>query len=476
MVARRVLARGREHLSPCCSGDRERFLLTIAVSSVARQSEVEVLRALRHCDGLGIDAESGATGISFRDANRLKPRIAAWQQPRSKSAFWTLPEIHELAVLDSHREHAPLDVRQLCLLLEIDIEQANGIVDDLVSKGELVAKRDSRGSAGGSRSYGTSGSARRLSPGSAILQQSPHLWNIKRAVRIGRQVGVDRDMRNWDLVGANFRGLDLSRSQLEGADLGRACLVGASLKYRNLRGANLRGADLSDADLSGADFSGATASERTVWPAGFDPETRGVELHTLESDTPPRFVQDALVVPPSVSKADLPTMALVRADLAGRDLAGVRFEKTNMERADLRGANLSRATFEGVRGGYLDASDAVLDEVCLDRASVWRLAGASLVGADVRGADLSSLNCREADLRGLKADGATIQNCDFTNANLEGASFKSVFINGCRFNGANLRNADLRFRRVDAKPDFTGADVVGARPAVSSLRKGALPS
>jgi hypothetical protein len=89
-----------------------------------------------------------------------------------------------------------------------------------------------------------------------------------------------------DLPGADLRGADLHDAYLDGSDLHVAGLNRADLRGANLeraflrgaflRGAFLRGADLRGADLRGADLRGALENSNTVWPSGFQWETKGV--------------------------------------------------------------------------------------------------------------------------------------------------------------------------------------------------------
>jgi uncharacterized protein YjbI with pentapeptide repeats len=99
------------------------------------------------------------------------------------------------------------------------------------------------------------------------------------------------DLRLGDLtearcVLADFRGARLLEAVLDAADFTKADLREANLRKAkaqnttfhdaDLRGADLRGADLSAADLTGARLEAAVASDRTRWPAAFDPDAVGV--------------------------------------------------------------------------------------------------------------------------------------------------------------------------------------------------------
>lgn len=71
---------------------------------------------------------------------------------------------------------------------------------------------------------------------------------------------------------------------------------------------------------------------------------------------------------------------LVNADLAGRDLAGHRFDKHRIVNTDLAGARLRGASFKGSRLSNVDLSGADLREA--------DFRGAKLVNVDLDGAQL----------------------------------------------------------------------------------------
>jgi hypothetical protein len=83
------------------------------------------------------------------------------------------------------------------------------------------------------------------------------------------------DLFGADLFGADLRGADLGGVLLSEADLSGADLSAANLADADLSHANLCGADLTAADLTGADLTGARYDSRTLWPAGFDPDSHG---------------------------------------------------------------------------------------------------------------------------------------------------------------------------------------------------------
>ena len=82
------------------------------------------------------------------------------------------------------------------------------------------------------------------------------------------------DLYGADLTGADLTSADLRSADLSGADLRRANLYGADLSGADLRRANLTGANLTGADLRSAYLSGARHNTATVWPEGFDYQSR----------------------------------------------------------------------------------------------------------------------------------------------------------------------------------------------------------
>ncbi|MBI3945018.1 MAG: pentapeptide repeat-containing protein [Armatimonadetes bacterium] len=91
-----------------------------------------------------------------------------------------------------------------------------------------------------------------------------------------------------ELSGANLTGAHLSHARLpgaqldsalmEGADMQGADLGNASLYGAYLQGAQLQGCNLREAVLEQADLSDAVQDVATVWPAGFKPSERGVQM------------------------------------------------------------------------------------------------------------------------------------------------------------------------------------------------------
>lgn len=88
----------------------------------------------------------------------------------------------------------------------------------------------------------------------------------------------EADLSGAWLMGATVEHADLARANLSGATLDGARLEGSRLTNTDLRDASLCDAKLGGADLTGAELDGTRYTARTVWPAGFEIEGRGLVL------------------------------------------------------------------------------------------------------------------------------------------------------------------------------------------------------
>ncbi|MCB9157970.1 MAG: pentapeptide repeat-containing protein [Caldilineaceae bacterium] len=98
-------------------------------------------------------------------------------------------------------------------------------------------------------------------------------------------IGPAAQLRNAILSGMDLGSADLSEINLSRADLSYTQFIGANLTQANLGGADLKGANLAQAELKGANLREARYDEHTLWPVGFEPETRGaifVKKHQSE--------------------------------------------------------------------------------------------------------------------------------------------------------------------------------------------------
>ena len=155
-------------------------------------------------------------------------------------------------------------------------------------------------------------------------------------------VGADlraANLHKATLSQAFLMGADLRRANMRGANCWRAHLTHARLEGADLRGANLMDADLEDTRLAGAKLQGALYSEKTRFPAGFDPAAQAAHAVCPQSDL--RGVQ-------------LKGAFLAEANLAQANLAGANLESAQLQRADLRGADLTGAN---LKGAYLNDAD-----------------------------------------------------------------------------------------------------------------------
>ncbi len=173
------------------------------------------------------------------------------------------------------------------------------------------------------------------------VAQGAGRWNAWRK----QEPGVQPDLAQADLRGANLSGLDLGQAILSLANLKKADLSGANLKDANLAGSNLDEVNMAGANLEGANVAGAY-----------------------------------------LLRANFSGCNLRRVNLAGAGLIG----KVNLAGADLTGANLAGARLVGAR---------------LSGANLTR---AILAGADLRDSDLSGANLTDADTSGTRFDGADL--------------------------------------------------------------------
>ncbi|WP_405764394.1 pentapeptide repeat-containing protein [Streptomyces sp. NBC_00080] len=99
------------------------------------------------------------------------------------------------------------------------------------------------------------------------------------------------DLKGARLVQTDLRDADFTEADLREANVRKADAGGAVFRRADLRLADLRGSDLSTADLHQARLTGALASERTRWPAGFDPSAAGVVVAEDPGPEPPPLLQ-----------------------------------------------------------------------------------------------------------------------------------------------------------------------------------------
>lgn len=162
----------------------------------------------------------------------------------------------------------------------------------------------------------------------------------------------DADLRNVNLVGANFPSIVLT-----GANLGNSIFFRANLRSADIRNAFLEQAFLVRADLDQAKVSGANL--------------RKAKLNQAK-----------------LTSADMQAVALQQADLVRADLRDADLRNADMTGADLRHAVLSGANLTGA-----NLTDAKLEYAVLNNAA---LEGADLTDAVLTGAYLTKANLKHA--------------------------------------------------------------------------------
>lgn len=159
----------------------------------------------------------------------------------------------------------------------------------------------------------------------------------------------------------------------------------------------------------------------------------------------------------SGSLPDLGGQRLVRLDLRGLDLRGLRAEGADFSRSDLSGANLFSSRLEGATfyGSRLDGTE---------------FGQAKLAGANLEGAIASRAGFGGADLGETRLSGARFEEASLTEVRLESSQGIGVSFRGARLAGARLSDAELPGADFSAA-DLTGADVAGAELGNVDLRE-----
>ena len=125
-----------------------------------------------------------------------------------------------------------------------------------------------------------------------------------------------------------------------------------------------------------------------------------------------------------------------RANLAGRDLRGARFEKAELHYSDFREADLRGAHFEGAKLRGVDFSGARLKGAHFEAP---KRAGKGANQAQP--APSCNPKCKGADLTSANFTTAGLANANFTSAYLPSANFTSADLTDAYFIGANLTGA-----------------------------------
>ena len=179
-----------------------------------------------------------------------------------------------------------------------------------------------------------------LQPDASVVQAS-----VKAAaVDYSGQTLTGRDFSWYDFEGANFTGANLTGTNLRGANLRNANLTNANLTNVELRDTNLTGAT-----LTGVTFTNARFFTGTIWPAGFNPLTKGMWG-------------------PGV---DYSGQTLTGRDFSWYDLEGANFTGANLTGTNLRGANLRNANLAGANLTNCNLTSAELTNARYDSTTKW---------------------------------------------------------------------------------------------------------
>jgi uncharacterized protein YjbI with pentapeptide repeats len=163
----------------------------------------------------------------------------------------------------------------------------------------------------------------------------------------------------------------------------------------------------------------------------------------------------------SLRRATLREAYLVGADLTGANLENADLEGAKLERAILKNANLTRANLEGAILTNADLTGAQL--------SYAQLATAKLGGANLAQAVLLHAELDEAYLGSTMGGGAKLGNASLVGANLEDARFPNANFDEADLRDAILRNIDLSGTSL-VKTDLSNTDLTGANLSGTDLR------
>jgi len=254
---------------------------------------------------------------------------------------------------------------------------------------------------------------------------------------------VNRDLRGFPLVNANFaysnlNGANLAHTNLRDANFIAASLLNADLKNVNLTDAKLMGAKLDGANLSGAILAGANLDGASLIGA----DLTGLDL-TATSVRGTDF-SEAELESVDFSNANLNSVYLLRAKLNGAIMQNVDLRGASLGGADLSGVHLSRSNLSGAGMNLATLIGAEMIEV--------DLTGASLVGATLTSADLTRSKMIGVHLTGANLKGANLNDTDLQNAQVRATDLTDEYIASVPIL-AELNELRLNEIRVDTSVD-----------------------
>ncbi|MCC5636061.1 pentapeptide repeat-containing protein [Nostoc sp. CHAB 5844] len=153
------------------------------------------------------------------------------------------------------------------------------------------------------------------------------------------------NLNHAELSYANFLASQLSGIHMKKANLSSADLFGSDLKNADLTGANLMSANLISVDLRGAKLQDTQLQKaiydyRTIFPADFSPQERGMRKVEEKADLSGLDLREF----------NLSQYNLKDTNLAGTMLYNVNFKGTILTGANFKGAIINGADFRGSTG------------------------------------------------------------------------------------------------------------------------------
>jgi len=155
-------------------------------------------------------------------------------------------------------------------------------------------------------------------------------------------------------------------------------------------------------------------------------DLRNIDLHGIK------------ITGADMSKTDLRGANLVGTEFSGTDLSGANLDGANLTNARFTGTDISNATFHNARMDGVRFEGVSLQKSGLDPAGL-----RAILVRGCTGCDLSHMNLRGVDFRGIELTGVDLSHSDLTGANLSGVHLKGVDLDSAKLDRADLRHAVL---------------------------------
>ena len=225
-----------------------------------------------------------------------------------------------------------------------------------------------------------------------------------------------------NLVGTNFENANLESSQFidvitentnfEKTDLRSTVFSGDFGPNTTLEKANIRGADFRDANMENINLHGTFYNEDTLFPYGFNPTERKLQLlrENIDYKSLSLSFERVKIRYSNFVNNNFEGLNFKRADLKGCRFINCNMKKTNLKRAYARKAEIIDTNI----------SEANLKQVNLDKAY---LKNVDLSNANLRGAILTWDTAQNVNLDNATYDQFTVFNRDF-NPNKYGMHYQ----------------------------------------------------